>query len=66
MKVKRYEVQGTLMSYPREQDWTTILRTDDPVRATTVVHETEGTFWRRPSGPPQPLQHLGSGSPEVL
>lgn len=47
MKVKRYEVQGTLKSYPRKQDWTTILRTDDPVQATTVVHETEGTFWRR-------------------
>ncbi|MGQ4437935.1 hypothetical protein ACN6LI_003300 [Streptomyces violaceoruber] len=47
MKAARYEVQGTLMSYPREQDWTTVLRTDDPVQATRVVHETEGTFWRR-------------------
>ncbi len=43
----RYEVQGTRMSYPTEGDWETLTRTDDPVAAVRVVHETEGTFWRR-------------------
>ncbi|WP_159062666.1 hypothetical protein [Streptomyces caniscabiei] len=35
------------MSYPTEGDWETLTRTDDPVAAVRVVHETEGTFWRR-------------------
>ncbi|QKW31429.1 hypothetical protein HUT11_35285 (plasmid) [Streptomyces seoulensis] len=47
MTQKRYEVQGTQISYPLEDHWETILRTDDPVEATRVVHESEGTFWRR-------------------
>jgi hypothetical protein len=45
--VSVYEVQGTQISYPLEADWTTILRTGDAAKATRVVHETEGTFWRR-------------------
>lgn len=47
MRRRRYEVQGTQVSYPLEEDWETILRTDEPVKATRLVHESEGTFWRR-------------------
>lgn len=43
----RCEVQGTPTSHPQESNWETLTRTDDPVEATRVVHETEGTFWRR-------------------
>ncbi|MGW2739159.1 hypothetical protein ACWC4D_33790 [Streptomyces sp. NPDC001288] len=43
----RYEVQGTPKSYPQDEDWDVLLTTNDPVEATRVVHETEGTFWRQ-------------------
>ncbi|MEU5756773.1 hypothetical protein [Streptomyces sp. NPDC047829] len=42
-----YQVHGTIRSHPAPQDWEPILTTKDLVEATRVVHETEGTFWRR-------------------
>ncbi|WP_185893322.1 hypothetical protein [Streptomyces sp. WAC08241] len=42
-----YRVLGTSKAYPTESDWELILETDDAVEATTTVHESEGTFWRR-------------------
>ncbi len=42
-----YQVDGTVRARPGPDDWVTILVADDPVAATRVVHETEGTFWRR-------------------
>jgi hypothetical protein len=42
-----YQVDGTARSHPSPDDWTPVLVTEDPVEATRVVHETEGTFWRR-------------------
>ncbi|MEU9218891.1 hypothetical protein AB0D47_20345 [Streptomyces sp. NPDC048376] len=42
-----YQVDGATRSHPGPDDWQPILVTDDPVEATRVVHETEGTFWRR-------------------
>lgn len=42
-----YRVYGTGSAYPRDGDWQLILETEDPVEATTAVHETDGTFWRR-------------------
>lgn len=43
----RYEVHGTVKASPADGDWEPILATDDPVEATRMVHESEGTFWRR-------------------
>ncbi|MEU3294432.1 hypothetical protein ABZ722_18950 [Streptomyces longwoodensis] len=42
-----YRVYGTVKGYPQVQDWELILETPDVVEATKVVHESEGTFWRR-------------------
>lgn len=42
-----YQVDGTVRSHPGPNDWEPTLNTEDPVEATRVVHETEGTFWRR-------------------
>lgn len=42
-----YQVDGTTRSHPRPGNWQPILVTEDPVEATRVAHETEGTFWRR-------------------
>lgn len=42
-----YRVYGTTHSAPKDDDWTPILETGDPVEATSAAHETEGTFWRR-------------------
>lgn len=42
-----YQVDGTTRSQPGSTDWEPIITTDDPVEAVRVVHETEGTFWRR-------------------
>lgn len=42
-----YRVYGTLKSHPSDADWRLLLETDDPVEATTLAHESEGTFWRR-------------------
>lgn len=42
-----YQVEGTVRSHPNNDDWTPILTTEDPAEATRVVHESEGTFWRR-------------------
>lgn len=42
-----YQVDGTIRSQPGPDDWEPILTTEDPVEATRVVHESEGTFWRR-------------------
>lgn len=42
-----YQVDGTTRSHPGPDDWEPVLTTEDPVEATRVVHETEGTFWRR-------------------
>ncbi|MFF8910543.1 hypothetical protein [Streptomyces olivaceoviridis] len=43
----RYEVYGTVKASPADGDWETLLATDDAVEATQVMHESEGTFWRR-------------------
>ena len=32
---------------PEATDWQLLLETDDPVEATDLAHESEGTFWRR-------------------
>ncbi|WP_405461749.1 hypothetical protein OG786_29665 [Streptomyces sp. NBC_00101] len=42
-----YAVFGTVKALPRDDDWELITETADPVEATSVAHETEGTFWRR-------------------
>ncbi|MGX1632691.1 hypothetical protein ACWGUL_01335 [Streptomyces albidoflavus] len=42
-----YQVDGTVHSRPGPDDWELILKTEDPVEATRIVHESEGTFWRR-------------------
>ncbi|MDT0608916.1 hypothetical protein [Streptomyces lancefieldiae] len=42
-----YRVDGTVRSQPGPDDWELILVTEGPVEATRVVHESEGTFWRR-------------------
>lgn len=42
-----YQVYGTTKAFPAETDWELLVETPDPVRATEVVHESEGTFWRR-------------------
>lgn len=42
-----YRVEGTVTSAPKSEDWTLIIATSDPVEATRIVHESEGTFWRR-------------------
>ena len=42
-----YEVQGTGEASPSGDSWDLIVTTDDPVKAVRVLHETEGTFWRR-------------------
>lgn len=42
-----YRVYGTTTASPRPDDWYLICETTDPVEATSVVHESEGTFWRR-------------------
>jgi hypothetical protein len=42
-----YHVYGTTKSSPADADWTLLLETADPVEATMVAHESEGTFWRR-------------------
>jgi hypothetical protein len=47
MVMARYEVQGTVKASPADGDWVPLLATDDAVEATRVVHESEGTFWRR-------------------
>ncbi|MFE3577827.1 hypothetical protein [Streptomyces vinaceus] len=38
---------GTTKSGPCEADWELLLETADPVEATALAHESEGTFWRR-------------------
>ncbi|WP_158819088.1 MULTISPECIES: hypothetical protein [Streptomyces] len=43
----RYEVHGTDEASPTDDDWYPLAQTDDPVEATALVHQTEGTFWRR-------------------
>lgn len=43
----RYEVHGTVKASPQDGDWEPLLATDDSVEATRVVHESDGTFWRR-------------------
>lgn len=42
-----YRVLGTGKASPAEGDWQLILKTTDAAEATRVVHESEGTFWRR-------------------
>ncbi|MFD5419516.1 hypothetical protein ACFWJT_16005 [Streptomyces sp. NPDC127069] len=42
-----YRVYGTTKSHPSEADWELLLETADPVTATVLAHESEGTFWRR-------------------
>lgn len=42
-----YRVYGTTKPAPGEADWTLLLETADPVEATALAHESEGTFWRR-------------------
>jgi hypothetical protein len=43
----RYRVYGTTKSTPGDADWVLLLETSDPVEATALAHESEGTFWRR-------------------
>ncbi|MFB6805500.1 hypothetical protein [Streptomyces sp. NPDC056387] len=43
----RYRVYGTAKSRPSDADWELLLETADPVEATALAHESEGTFWRR-------------------
>jgi hypothetical protein len=45
--VSVYRVLGAVVASPDEKDWDLLLETADPVEATAVVHESEGTFWRR-------------------
>jgi hypothetical protein len=45
--VTAYRVFGTVKASPAEDDWELLLETADPVAATAVAHESEGTFWRR-------------------
>ncbi|MCX5176693.1 hypothetical protein [Streptomyces virginiae] len=42
-----YRVFGTTKACPADDDWEPLLETIDPVEATAVAHESEGTFWRR-------------------
>ncbi|MEU2358608.1 hypothetical protein ABZ599_37550 [Streptomyces misionensis] len=42
-----YQVWGTVKARPADDDWQLIMETEDPVEATHVAHESEGTFWRR-------------------
>ena len=42
-----YRVYGTTSSRPTDGDWKLLLETTDAAKATTAVHESEGTFWRR-------------------
>ncbi|WP_329616523.1 hypothetical protein OG244_28755 [Streptomyces brevispora] len=42
-----YRVYGTVKAAPGDGDWELLAETSDPVQATTAVHESEGTFWRR-------------------
>lgn len=42
-----YRVYGTTKSHPSDGDWGLLLETTDPVEATAMAHESEGTFWRR-------------------
>lgn len=42
-----YQVYGTTQAHPRDEDWDLLLKTTDPVEATRLAHESEGTFWRR-------------------
>ncbi|WP_159040031.1 hypothetical protein [Streptomyces sp. XY533] len=42
-----YRVYGTTKSHPSDADWVLLLETADPVEATALAHESEGTFWRR-------------------
>ncbi|MFE9913469.1 hypothetical protein [Streptomyces clavifer] len=42
-----YAVFGTVKAAPSDDDWELIVETADPVEAVSIVHETEGTFWRR-------------------
>jgi hypothetical protein len=42
-----YRVYGTTKSRPADSDWELLLESDDPVEATALAHESEGTFWRR-------------------
>lgn len=42
-----YGVFGTVKASPSETDWDLLLETADPVEATALAHESDGTFWRR-------------------
>ncbi|MFI5985023.1 hypothetical protein ACIBEA_29680 [Streptomyces sp. NPDC051555] len=42
-----YRVYGTTKAHPSDADWTLLLESADPVEATALAHESEGTFWRR-------------------
>jgi len=42
-----YRVYGTGKASPGDGDWELLLETGDAVDATTAVHDSEGTFWRR-------------------
>lgn len=42
-----YQVYGTAKASPADADWELLAETSDAVVATQLVHESEGTFWRR-------------------
>ncbi|MEU0355007.1 hypothetical protein [Streptomyces cyaneofuscatus] len=42
-----YRVYGTAKASPADADWELLVETPDAVVATKMVHESEGTFWRR-------------------
>ncbi|MFJ3082999.1 hypothetical protein ACIPJG_25040 [Streptomyces halstedii] len=42
-----YRVYGTTKASPADTDWELLAETPDPVQATELAHESEGTFWRR-------------------
>lgn len=42
-----YQVYGTAKASPADDDWELLAETSDAVVAAQLVHESEGTFWRR-------------------
>ncbi|MDW4912493.1 hypothetical protein [Streptomyces californicus] len=42
-----YRVYGSVKASAAATDWELLVETSDAVVATQLVHETEGTFWRR-------------------
>lgn len=42
-----YRVYSTTKASPSDGDWELLVETSDVVVATKLVHESEGTFWRR-------------------